>query len=395
MEKRQTLRLFWIEKGTATLGYLAGIAGLLALFLWRLSTLVPLLSREYVSLQDSNSLGKILDNPVNTPYKLMQRAVHYVFGQNILYHRMVSVMFALLLVGLFYYILRHWYSMRVAILGIIMLACSSWFLHLAREATPLIMQTAILSVIAYGIWTRHNKKPGLTMLIGCVLAGGLIYIPGFVWLVIVAVIWQRSLVAGFFKKAPITSTLSLFVLALLISPIIWSGSRNINLYYDISAIPIPSEVNYKDLLERGLGIPKQLFWRGYSDTSFWLLGTPMLDLFVAVMACLGLYTYIYKRSLDRVKIICGSGLLAVALIIVGGKTHITLMLPIIYLAAASGIAFMLQQWRTIFPVNPLARRLGTIAMIVAVAASCFYQLNHYFIAWPQSPQTKSGFHLRH
>lgn len=395
MEKRQTLRLFWIEKGTATLGYLAGIAGLLALFLWRLSTLVPLLAREYVSLQDSNSLRKILDNPVNAPYKLVQRAVHYVFGQNILYHRMVSVLFALLAVGLFYYILRRWYSMRVAILGTIMLACSSWFLHLAREATPLIMQTAILSAIAYGIWVRHNKKPGLTMLIGSIVAAGLIYIPGFVWLVIVATIWQWPAVASCFKKAPTLSTLSLFIFVLLVFPIIWAGSRNINLYYDIAALPLLNEINYRDMLERSMDLPKQLFWKGYADNSFWLPGSPMLDVFVAVMACLGTYVYINKRSLDRIKIIFGSGLLAVLLIIIGGKAHLSMLLPLIYLTAASGVAFMLQQWRVVFPLNPLARRLGMIVMVLAVAASCFYQLNHYFIAWPQSPQTKSGFHLRH
>lgn len=395
MEKRKKLRLFWIEKGTATLGYLAGVTSLLILFLWKLSSLVPLLTREYISLQNSSTLSKIFANPIYAPYKIVQLSVHYVFKQNILYHRMVSVLFALLVVGLFYFILRYWYSMRIAIMGTVLLACSSWFLHLAREATPLITQTALLAVIAYGIWARYNQKLGLIMLIGCLLAAGLIYIPGFIWLVVVAAIWQRSIITRSLKKAPVLSIISLLIFVLLTLPMIRAVSQNINIAFDLAGLPKIHELDYQGMLNRGINIPKQLLWQGYPDASLWLPNTPVLDVFVGVMACLGLYVYINKWSLDRIKLVLVSGFIATLLIIIGGKVYLAALLPLIYLASASGIAFMIQQWQTVFPNNPLARRLGVLMMALVVAASCFYQLNHYFIAWPQSPQTKSGFHLRH
>jgi len=52
---------------------------------------------------------------------------------------------------------------------------------------------------------------------------------------------------------------------------------------------------------------------------------------------------------------------------------------------------MLQQWFTVFPRNPFARSAGAILMTIVVLLAAYNGFSQYFIAWPNTPETKAVF----
>ncbi len=80
--------------------------------------------------------------------------------------------------------------------------------------------------------------------------------------------------------------------------------------------------------------------------------------------------------------------LCVILIGLGQVATLGLLIPVLYIVMANGIAYMLQSWFTVFPRNPVARTLGVVLLTIVVVVSCSYQLQRYFIAWPAAEATK-------
>src|SRR5690606_12968540 len=106
---------------------------------------------------------------------------------------------------------------------------------------------------------------------------------------------------------------------------------------------------------------------------------------------LGLYYYFKFRSLARAKLLGACFVIAGILLAVEGPVTTALLLPLVYIVVAGGIALLLGQWLTIFPRNPFARSLGIILLTAAVTMSCVYSLRAYFIAWPNNQTVKAEF----
>ncbi len=394
MEQRHSLHLFWIEKGQSTLAYLAAGIGLIVLFGFRLRSLVPgFTAVEIATRTGSRSLQQILDNPIDAPYKLLQYGLQSVGHHGPVAMRGVSAVFACLAVVLFFYILRAWYTFRIAMIGTVLFACSSWLLQVGRLATPMVAQTMILAFIAYGTWLKRTRKPGLALIGGSILAGLSLYIPGFVWLVIFGGIWQHKQLLGLARKAPVWASISGLIFLCMVLPLGYAVSRQTTLLYGISSIPALNFHTLTELLKGIKEVTLALLWRGPQKPELWLIGTPMLDIFTLVMVILGTYYYGLRLGLDRTKLLAGCAIIGVLLAALGGSVTLAYIWPIIYLLAVSGIALMLQQWQKVFPKNPLAKRVGTILVIATVGISCYYHLSRYFIAWPQAPATKAAFHI--
>jgi hypothetical protein len=122
---------------------------------------------------------------------------------------------------------------------------------------------------------------------------------------------------------------------------------------------------------------------------------PILDIFTSVMVVLGIYNfYVNERKLDRVRFLLGTISLACILIALGGSVGIEILIPFVYLLAASGIAYLMNQWFVIFPSNPIARFSAWIMIILIVSTAAFYNLKSYFVAWANAPATKSYYSIQ-
>lgn len=347
--------------------------------------------QELAVRESSSSLQRIIDNPVNAPHKLGQLVLQTVGFNGPMAMRSVSALYGLLVIFLFFSVLRHWFTMRMAILGTVLFAVSSWFLHVARLGTPDILQAGILALVACGLWLRFSKQRSWAILIASLVAIVCLYIPGMVWFVIALAIWQGPIILKELKRMPalpiiLTGLASLVLLA----PLIIASFRRPMLLANLAGLP-EQFIGWQAIGKNFISIPVQLFARGPDNPVLWLGRLPILDVFSIAMFVLGTYYLYFRRRLDRTKLLLGILVVGSLLTALGGLVSLTILLPFVYIIITVGLSLMLQQWFTVFPRNPLARSLGVVLLSAALLVTVYYHTTRYFIAWPNNPQTQQAF----
>ena len=389
--RKSQIRLFLVDYGLILAQYLAAAFIAVGVLTFKLVELLPGISaRELTALNNSQSLSTIRSNPIEMPYKVLLWVSQKISPNNILSARLISIIIGLSILVVFFFIVRYWFGFWVGILSTLMLLTSSWFLGLSRQATPDILQLYTVALIGYGLWLRSEKYQHVALIVGVVLAGLSVYIPGLIWLVIFGAIHQRKHIQTNVSDARWITPVGLLLLVVLIVPLAWGIINDQQLLR--TSLGLPS--TFKDLVSvpRNIAvIPYRLLWSGPPDGSFWLTRTPLLDYMTATFAILGLFSFFDNRKLDRSKITISS--LVFTTLLVGFTSSMTLgyILPIVYLLAAAGLAFMIHQWLIVFPKNPFARSLMVILIALAVISVGYYQLRHYFLAWPRNPITRQYF----
>jgi hypothetical protein len=334
---------------------------------------------------------ELLSHPSFLIHKLPTYVLFKLGVERIAYYRLISAAIGAAAVLSGFYILKRWYSLRVAILGSWLLLTSAWLLHNARLATPEASFLLLMPLLWTAVWmyTTTRRRSALTTLFVISTIG--FYVPGFLWLVLGAVIWQRKTIYAELKLVPWWFKLCAALGVLIgLGPLFYGVSQNQNELLLVAGLP-DSLPKLSVIANNLLDIPLNLVLRGPDDPSRWLGRLPLLDIFSSTMLALGIYSLRYHLLLIRAQLLVAAVVLLSILIVIGGHVTITALLPIAYLLIAGGIAFMLQQWFVVFPRNPIARSIATTLMSVLVLMVSYYHISHYFIAWPQTPATKSAF----
>ena len=177
--------------------------------------------------------------------------------------------------------------------------------------------------------------------------------------------------------------------AIMIAPLIYSlvvGGLPIRSYLGIPLLLEPLE-----WLKRLSIIPAYLFARGPLQPVFNVGRLPLLDIFTTILAVLGAYSYYHQRKLSRTGLLVILTAFACVMIALNGPLWLPLLMPVVYILMAMGIAILLQQWFTVFPRNPLARAIGIVILCTALATISVYHVTRYFIAWPNNTLTQTTF----
>lgn len=386
------LRLWWLDSWRPMIIGLCVILVVSTVLGFRMSTLtngVSQAEQQYVTSVDSGQ--KLLKHPSFMPHKLPTYALFKLDVKTPAAYRATSAIIAVSAIVSGFFILRRWYSLRVAILGSWLVLTSAWLLHYARLARPEASFLLLLPLLWIAVWMYHTPKRRLAITgLICVSVMAL-YIPAFCWLVLGAIVWQRKTILQQLQQTEwwfriLGGLLALTLMTPLIIGVVLSP-RELLLLIGLPA-SLPSIAT---LWQNFSNIPVQLLLRGPSDPTFWLPRLPLLDIFSAVMLLLGAYSLRYYIRLIRAQLILAITVIMGIGVVAGGLVTMIALLPIVYLLVAAGIAFMLTQWFTIFPRNPIARGLGTTLMSILVILVSFYHINHYFIAWPNAPATKDTF----
>lgn len=374
-------------------------AGVYLLLFSQLNSLLPAYSEaEVATANASRSLSTIAEDPINVPYKLTVFAYTYITDDRLLSTRLASATFATITLALFYLAVRHWHARRTAFLAIILFACSGWFLHTGRFGTPDIMlPLAVLAFAICGYWIASNKRSQLGFLVTCLSAAALLYTPGvLLFLLIIPLLRGRKDFRRIFIYLRPWQQLSCLAILLLgvIAPLLFMLSRNYET--GITFLGLPTDwLPVLDIARNAGQTLLSLFIYMPAQSETHLGNLPLLDILTSVLVILGTYYYIKVRSLDRSKFLLAFLLLGIILSSLGGPVSAPILLPIVYIIAASGLALLLSQWLTVFPKNPLARGVGITLIAVAVSVSAFYNLRMYFVAWPLTPETKQSYSRTH
>lgn len=374
-------------------------AGIYLLLFSQLGSLLPAYSdAEVATANASRSLGAIADDPVNAPYKLTVFTYTYITDNRLLATRLASATFATITIALFYLAVRHWHARRTAFLATILFACAGWFLHTGRFGTPDIMLPLSVLVLAIcGYWIASNKRSQLGFFVASLSAAALLYTPSVLLLLLVVPLlrgrkdYRRIFV--YLKPWQQIACLSILLLG-VVAPLAVMLSRNYET--GITLLGLPTDwLPALDIARNAGQTLLSLFIYAPEQPATHLGNLPLLDVLTSVLVVLGMYYYIKVRSLARAKFLLAFLLIGVVLSSLGGPVSAAILLPVIYIIAASGLALLLAQWLTVFPKNPLARGVGITLIAVAVSVSAFYNLRMYFVAWPLTPETKQSYSRTH
>ncbi len=381
---------YWRQNARVATLVLVAAAGLLGLLLYKLGSLVGGLSGNEVHAANA-AVGwhGIFHDPLYLPLKLVRSVVFFVapeHGQ--LLTRLPNVVFGFITGLSFAWLIWQWHGRRTAILTTLMFATSAWVLHASRLASfDVLYLWAIPTMLVMQVLLhRHWQRPAVWY--GSLLLWGmLLYIPGLIWLLLAQLYIQREMVKKAWQHFGRWWQRLLSAGSLLIwLPLLAIGlSRPGKL---VEWLGLPSHVpSIWHLLKGIVAVPLHLVVRGPQYPELWLDKTPVLDIFTLVVAGLGIYFYATHWQSSRTRTL-GSLLLVGGLLVgIGGAVSLSLLIPLLYVAAATGVTYLLHDWLKVFPLNPLARGLGIGLVSLAVVLSALYNLRAYYVAWPHNHAT--------
>ncbi len=373
-------------------GYGSAFIVLISLLIYRLGTLVPAFSiAEKTSITNSLSLRAIFENPLYAPYELWQYIGLKLGRNDFVTMRLASVIFAVGAVVLLFYIVNRWFNFRVALITTILFATSSWFLNLARLASPEITMIGLLVPLAYAIWLPLHKRPLPTLFVGAVVFTSMLHIPGFVWFAIAGLFWQRKELIKVYKAARIPTILTLSACIIVCVPLFIAAASDRTILDSYLGLPGNLGQALVNLPKNLVTVPYNLIISGPLSPQTNLGKLPFLDFFTSIMMVIGAYSYTQHAKLRRSQLLLAGVILSLLLISLKGSVSIYILMPFVYLLVASGLNYMVEQWFKVFPYNPFARNIASVLIVIAVATSSFYHVNRYFVAWPQAPATKQVF----
>ena len=373
--------------------WLAIIAVPLILFGWQLKTLTHGASHDELAYIHSVDSGqKLLATPAFLAHRLLTYGLLKLGVETIVWFRVISVGFGFLAACGMFYILYNWYSKRVALIGSFLFVSSSLVLHTSRSALPESSYLLFLPIVAIGIWLQKTKrfKRALAILTLCLTMTP--FIPGFVWLAIAVWVRQGKRLLRALLRAP--WTLKIFCVLVILTGL--APLAYILFLHPLEALSVVG-------LPTSLLTPSQyllhirdsvlaLGWQyNTASASSWVAGTPIFEVFSAAMIVLGIYSLRFEHKLKRARLQMGVTILFGVLILLHGPVTFAALAGPAYLLVAGGLAFMLQQWFTVFPRNPFARALAVALVTVSVLGTGYYHSYRYFTAWPQNADTKTAF----
>lgn len=374
---------------------IALVAVIVALILlYKLGSLAPRLSPDETStVAASAHWHLLLSNPQYLPIKLLERLVAYIperLGHRILLARVPSVLLGSLSAGLMLYILHRWYGRRTMIFGFVMFICAAWFLHVSRFAGFEVgYLAAIVSLIAAHVALYGNDEDPAIAYVWLFANILCLCIPGLVWFVAAGALLQLPELANAWYYASwwlrgswvaITiAGLAIPAFSIVRSPALWR-----------SWVGLPAQFGpWQDVLHRLADTVLAFVWHGPHNPQIWLGQLPLLDAFVLSMFIAGIVFYALHWRAARARLLLVYLVLGIVLAALGGIVGLSAVIPVIYLVAAAGMAYVLHFWLKRFPRNMFARFFGIALLAGVLGLSCVYNVTQYFVAWPHNPEVSA------
>lgn len=406
-KKFKLFRAYVADNWKFALPFILAVGMLGFLLVFKLGSLVGGLSltesmNQQLVTHNRIGLEAIVREPIFLPYTFMMYLLQFTPFSGPTAIRSIGVIFGALSVFGMFYIFKKWHTARVAILGTILFATTSWFLHTARLADPAASYLLIPLLVAAMIALQSKARSRFAILLAVLFGLGMLYIPGVIWFLLPAVIIKRKLIRKALRLQPIWFKVGLgFIALVMLLPLV-----------AMIAKPIPGKATALDNSMTLLGFPGDdiasatemfrhlgdnisgIFAYSFAGPLYTPGHLPWFDIGTTVLILLGAIQFIVHWRLDRSKLIAILGALSLVLIAFKGPVSSVILLPFLFLFAVEGLRWFLDRWLSVFPRNPFARGFAVVMVTVLVGSIVTYHLNRYFFAWGRSPDTHAVFDKR-
>ncbi len=367
-----------------------------ALYAYQLGSFIGLSPAETASAAANQSLGAVLADPVNLPYKLFDwLCLQLPFGPIELRARLASAVLALGSAGLLYLLARRWHDTHGAVLAALLFIPSGWLLHTGRFGSGLVMLTfMVLALTAAAAWLITDSPRGRTLLIYSFVATAALFVPAGIWFVLASALVLRK---NLLRHAKAASRIQLAAAGTLITAALVSllsiatglagNTDQIRLLLGIP-LQIPELIV---AAKQAAGSVSYLFFRGPYLPEVWLAHTPVLDAASTALFLFGVIAYSRYWSNIRVQLLLAFAFVSAALITLHGAAALSYLVPIVYLIITNGLIFFIRRWLAVFPRNPIAQSLAYSTAALILLSITTFHTQRYFIAWRNSPDTRQAY----
>jgi 4-amino-4-deoxy-L-arabinose transferase-like glycosyltransferase len=301
------------------------------------------------------------------PYYAFQSFIFSVFGLTIFTIKLPSLILALVSAIGFILLLRRWFKPNIAILTSLIAITTGQFLFIAQQGTPSISYVfwpVILLLLGTQI-TRGKKYRFLWKILFAITAALSLYTPLSIYPLLavgLAIILHPHLRNAMRKLSKVRLTFVAILFLVLLAPLVYGIMINPQLGLTLLGVPT---IWPPDLAANAITVLKQyfLFW----NPSIGPLMTPVFGLGSVILITLGLYRIIRTRDTTRsyliiIWILC----LSPVLLLNPAFTSVTFVPSMLMLAA--GLTSLIGYWYRLFPLNPYARVVGLIPIVILVLA---------------------------
>ena len=333
---------------------------------------------ESLSLQDPSTLAI-----ANMPYYALQAGVFAVFGVSIFTIKLPSLLLALFsAVGLII-LLRRWFKPNIAVLSSLIAISTGQFLFIAQSGTPSVLYIfwpIVLLLLGTQI-TRGKRLRFLWKVLFVIFAALSLYTPLSVYpliAIILAVALHPHLRNAVRKLSKVRVAFAGAIFALLAAPLIWFIIITPQLGLTLLGVPTTWP---PDLLANAVTVLKQyfLFW----EPSATEVMTPVFGLGSAILIGLGAYRLILTRETTRSYLII-FWILCLLPVLLLNPTFTTVTFVPSVLMLAAGLTSLIGYWYRLFPLNPYARIVGLVPIIILVVALIASGLARYVYGYHYS-----------
>lgn len=360
--------------------------------MFRLGGLVNVSQGELHTIQTLSQASNLVQNPLLLPYKLLTVLALQLPGDQAILVRTPAVIVSLCSIGLFFILAQRWYGRLNGLAITTLFATTGWMLQTGRYGAGFgTLTLLVLGLLNLVVWTNTTEKSNRAILVFAASSGLALFIPGGLWFVLAAVVICREALMEHLGNSSATHKAiggSILGFALIVLAMVFL--RDLSVLRQWLGLPaeLPSLVI---LLKQAALSISGLVVRGPVLTEVWLAHTPLLD--TAATALLGLGVVFYSRHLrnSRTLLLASFFIIGILLTTLNGAAGLSYLVPLAYLVLGGGFAFLLHQWKKVFPHNPIAEGVALTLVSVMVICMIGFHLQRYFVAWRYSPSTVEAY----
>ena len=387
---------FGLRKISPLFRYVAIIAILAAVLIYQIGSHPSALSQSEVSARlSSQYFSTILSNPINAPHKLITFGLRELGATGILSLRLSSAIFGLVFLFSFYALCKAWFGKTIGLLGAIIMAATPLFLVLARQASAEIMFFCIITLMAVYLWLLRTKTRSTSAFILLVISCSLfLYTPGVIWWVIGAALIARRKISEAVDEIPKTVILStLLAGTLVLVPLAVAIVKDVDILKSLALIPSHFATPIEMAKNTGW-MALALFVKAPYHHIYILGQLPLLNFIQIALLCFGAYA---MWSAAKAKSLALAAGVLFGIIVAGVNDNLSLLafsLSGLLVFMVAGLRYLFIEWRSVFPLNPLAKAVAIGLMCGVVAAHLLFGLRYSLVAWPQAESTKKVYVLK-
>lgn len=339
-----------------------------------------------------NKSGFLPDNPVNLPIFVIHKISLYVNDQ-ISTLRTINALLGVCAIVLTFFVIKNWQTTRISLMTCILYITATWFLVTTRNATPIIGLLFSVIIPLLVIWNQITTKHKFALVLTALVIGVLLYLPGMIWFFLAGLVWKAKSIFKLLRYSPLWSVVAAVTVFIIVLVPFALNITDKNFISSITGVNF-GDFSFITYLKNLAIFPVNLFLNSGFHNINNFGGQAIFDVFATILIVAGTINIIKKWRKSRSRFILITLFISYLLIGLGPNIPYVITLPFLILLISYGLSWLLQQWLTVFPRNPLAQNTGIALIVAAIAMSSIYNVYRFYVAWPHMNSTKTIYTIK-